>query len=99
MRQAESRIRATAAQEAAELVPLTYAGMRTALAEGDYKAVDAYSRAVVNMTRGFIQERIEVQTAGPDAPDELTQLLKRHGVVMSSASSSETPQSDDTRTA
>lgn len=82
VRQAETRIRATVAHAAADLVPETFAGIKTALADGDYRAVDAYSRAVVNMTRGFIQERLEVTAGAADAPDELATLLTRHGVQL-----------------
>lgn len=99
VKQAEARIRATAAGQAADLVPMAFAGVRAALAQGDLKSADAGSRVIVNLTRGFIQDRIEVTAPVVDAPDELAGLLARHGVALEQRVNaprlSETAASDD----
>ena len=81
VREAESRIRAIATNETLDLVPSAYDGLRQALAAGDAKAADASSRVIVNLTRGFLAERVELtppKTVDGDA--ELANLLARHGV-------------------
>lgn len=90
VQQDTARIRAIAAAQSRELVPLAYAGVRDALAAGDLKSADAGSRVIVNLTRGFIRDQIEVSEPTKDATDELVALLKRHAVRLDGADA-ETP--------
>ena len=82
VKQAETRIRAIVTQQTADVIADTYGGYRAALGDGDYRAVDAYSRAIVNLTRGFVQERVEVTTSAPDDDNEFLALMKRHGMSL-----------------
>lgn len=82
VRQAETRIRAIATQRTVDVIGNTYDGLAEAIAQRDAKSVDAWSRAVVNLTRGFVQDRLEVAAPPGDAVDELAGLLKRHGVSL-----------------
>ena len=81
----KSRIRASAAAESLELVPLAYDGVRAALASGDLKSADAGSRVIVNLTRGFLSERIELAPPKTvETADELAAILARNGVLLTS---------------
>lgn len=97
--QAASRIRAIVSQRTHDVIDKAYERLAGAMEKDDFRAADAYSRAVVNLTRGFVQDRIEVSAPVVDAPDELANLLARHGVALeqrvNAPRSSETPPSEN----
>ena len=83
LRVAESRIRARVAQHTAEVIGKAYTKLEAALDRGDLRAADCGARVVMNLTRGIVGERHEIVAPRSTAdPDELAQLLARHGVKL-----------------
>ena len=94
-----ARLRASYVTGAADVVPQMLERIGTAVLAGKTGEARDLSQALAAVTRGIVADKLEAAVSSPDAPDELTQLLKRHGVVMSAASSSETPSADQNRSA
>lgn len=78
------QLRAIVDDRSHAIVPKLYDGLEQATAAGDAKSADAWSRAIVNVTRGVVGDRHEIVAAKTTSdPDELAQLLARHGVTLS----------------
>ena len=97
----ESKIRAVITQRVGEILPDAYSALAEAVSTRNAKDADAYSRAVVNMTRGFVREQLDVSTGERkvDAVDELTAIALRHGIRLepgqqADATSGEKPSSN-----
>lgn len=80
--QLTAQLRAGMQEAASAVVPTLFRKIRAAAKAGDAKSADAWSRAIVNVTKGIVPDRLEVTPGTPDAPDELAHLLARHGMQL-----------------
>ena len=81
--QLSAQLRAGMHEQAAEVVPALFRKIRAAARDGDAKAADAWSRAIANITRGIVADKVEVTPpSGPTDDRELAALLARHGVML-----------------
>jgi hypothetical protein len=77
---------ATIADRAHSAVPAVYDRLDVAIASGEARDVDMLARALTNLTRGLVADRIEMAPPkGPESIDELASLLARHGVRLGDA--------------
>ena len=80
--QLRDRVIAQATERAQAVTPALFDRIEDAARDNDAKAADAWSRAITNLTRHLVGERIEVSNQAPESPDELAALLMRHGVTL-----------------
>ena len=80
--QLREHVIAQATERAQAVTPALFDRIEDAARENDAKAADAWSRAIANLTRHLVGERIEVSNQAPESPDELAELMRRHGVSL-----------------
>jgi len=80
--QLTAQLRAGMQEAASAVVPTLFRKIRAAAKAGDARSADQWSRAIVNVTKGIIADKVEVTPGQPDGPDELAALLMRHGVQL-----------------
>ena len=82
IRDLRDRVIAQATERAHAVTPALFDRIEDAARDNDAKAADAWSRAITNLTRHLVGERVELMTSVPDSSDELSALLDRHGVLL-----------------
>ena len=80
------RVAANVAIRADEMLDSVFDTIAQKLVEGDLRQVDAGSRAIVNLTRGIVADRVELEPPKAVGGDqELRALLAAHGVNLASS--------------